>query len=275
MSGFLIKLIWKTQYYYFLYKPTGKGKNPFMELSRYIDQKREESPKMEKSRDIVRKSVWKQQFLAPESIIIFHCQKLFTFFSNQRAIFSAHGLQLYCFLGQVNLYCLCGLWKMSRQIWWFFKVRKFLQLLACQIYGVQAERQKRLSSGPKSHYERSRLRNQLVIAVENFGGEENLSPVLIPTVSEDMDEELKLAHNMTDIVDQANRKICVTLLRYNAEKPESSYSQTQLFAKKEEEKEIQKHVYAKFRLEKRTYLLDVMNPEYDENITNKPICNVH
>ena len=90
-----------------------------------------------------------------------------------------------------------------------------------------------------------------------------------------MDEQLKLAHNMTDIVDQANRKICVTLLRYNAEKPESSYSQTQLFAKKEEEKEIQKHVYAKYRLEKRTYLLDVMNPEYDENITNKPICNVH
>ena len=89
-----------------------------------------------------------------------------------------------------------------------------------------------------------------------------------------MDEQLKLAHNMTDIVDQANRKNCVTLLRYNAEKPESSFSQTQLFAKKEEE-EIQRHVYVNYRLKKRTYLLDVMNPAYDENITNKPICNVH
>ena len=89
-----------------------------------------------------------------------------------------------------------------------------------------------------------------------------------------MDEQLKLAHNMTDIVDQANRKNCVTLLRYNAEKPESSYSQTQLFAKKEEE-EIQQLVYVKYRLEKITYLLDEMNSVYVEDITNKPLCNVH
>ena len=45
-----------------------------------------------------------------------------------------------------------------------------------------------------------RLRNQLVTAAENFGREENLSPVLIPTMSKVMDEQLKLAHNVFDVV---------------------------------------------------------------------------
>ena len=40
------------------------------------------------------------------------------------------------------------------------------------------------------------LRNQLVIAVENFTGEEHLPPLLI------------LAHKVVDVVNQANTKIC-------------------------------------------------------------------
>ena len=47
----------------------------------------------------------------------------------------------------------------------------------------------------------ARLRNQLVIAAENFAREENLFPGLIPTMSRDMDEQLKLAHKVVDIVD--------------------------------------------------------------------------
>ena len=58
-----------------------------------------------------------------------------------------------------------------------------------------------------------RLRNQLVNAADNFAREENLTPVLIPTMSRDMDEQLKLAHKVVDVVDRTNRKICVTLLR--------------------------------------------------------------
>ena len=58
-----------------------------------------------------------------------------------------------------------------------------------------------------------RLRNQLVNAAKGFAREENLTPVLIPTKSKDMDEQLKLAHKGIDVVDRANRKICVTLLR--------------------------------------------------------------
>ena len=68
-----------------------------------------------------------------------------------------------------------------------------------------------------------RLRNQLVNAAENFAREEILIPVLMRTMSKDMDEQLKLAHKVVDVVDRANRKICVTLLQYNVDKPESSY----------------------------------------------------
>ena len=74
-----------------------------------------------------------------------------------------------------------------------------------------------------------RLRNQLVNAAGNFARNESLTPVLIPTMSKDMDEQLKLAHKVVGVLDRAKRKICVTLLRYNVDKPESSYAQVRLF----------------------------------------------
>ena len=43
-----------------------------------------------------------------------------------------------------------------------------------------------------------RLRNQLVNAAEKFAREESLTPVLIPTMSKDMDEQLKLAHKFVE-----------------------------------------------------------------------------
>ena len=46
-----------------------------------------------------------------------------------------------------------------------------------------------------------RLRNQLVNAAENFAKDENLTPMLIPTMSKDMDEQLKLAHKVFAVVD--------------------------------------------------------------------------
>ena len=82
-----------------------------------------------------------------------------------------------------------------------------------------------LTMGEADFNQFMRLRNQLVNAAENFVREESLTPVLIPTMSKDMDEQFKLAHKVVDVVDRANRKICVTLLRYNVDKPESSYAQ--------------------------------------------------
>ena len=118
-----------------------------------------------------------------------------------------------------------------------------------------------------------RLRNQLVNAAENFAGEENLNPVLIPTMSKDMDEQLKLAHKVVDVVDRANKKICATLLRYNVDKLESSYAQVRIFERRKEDEKFQQVVYVNYKLEEFIYLLDVMNSVYDKVITNQPIIN--
>ena len=119
-----------------------------------------------------------------------------------------------------------------------------------------------------------RLRSQLVDAAENFAQEENLTPVLIPRMSKDLDEQLKLAHKLVDVVDRANRKICVTLLRYTVDKPESSYAEVWLFGRKKDDEKFQQSVYVKYKLEEFIYLLDVMNSVYDKVITNQSICKV-
>ena len=93
-------------------------------------------------------------------------------------------------------------------------------------------------------------------------------------MSKDKDEQIKLAHKVIDIGDQSKRKIHVTLLRYNVEKPESSHAQTRLIAKKEEEEKFQQIFYVNYKLEKFIYILDVMDSVYDKVNTNKPICNV-
>ena len=116
--------------------------------------------------------------------------------------------------------------------------------------------------------------NQLVIAAENLTREEKLTPVLILATSKDMDEQLKLAHKVVDVVNRRNRKICVSLLRYNVDKLEGFYGQVQLFARKKEDKNFQQVVFVKYKLEEFIYLFDVMNSVYDEDKTNQPISNL-
>ena len=70
-----------------------------------------------------------------------------------------------------------------------------------------------------------RMRNQLVVAVRHFSIEENLTPVQVKLLAEDMEEQLKLTHKVVELVIRPHRKICVTILRYNVEKPETSYLQ--------------------------------------------------
>ena len=94
-----------------------------------------------------------------------------------------------------------------------------------------------------------RLRNQLVNAAKNFAREENLTPVLIPTMSKDMDKQLKLDESVIDVVDRASRKNCVTLLRYNVDRPESSYAPVQFFARKKGDEKFQQNIYAKYKFE--------------------------
>ena len=70
------------------------------------------------------------------------------------------------------------------------------------------------------------------------------------------------------MVERANRKICVTLLRYNVDKPESSYAQVRLFAREKEDEKFQEVVYVNYKIEEVIYLLHVVNSVYDKVITN-------
>ena len=101
------------------------------------------------------------------------------------------------------------------------------------------------------------LRKQLDNAADKFAREVNLTPVLIPTLSKNMDKKLKQAHKLVDVVDRTSRKICVTLLRYIVDKPESFYAQVQIFARKKEDEKLQQVVYVTYKLEEYIFLLDL------------------
>ena len=100
-----------------------------------------------------------------------------------------------------------------------------------------------------------RQRNQLVVAADSFLREQNLLPVLQSTLSKDMEEQLKLVHKVIDVVDRPNRRICVTLLRYKVDNPETSYAQVRLFGRKKEKEKVQLFVYVNYRLDEFIYLL--------------------
>ena len=102
-----------------------------------------------------------------------------------------------------------------------------------------------------------RQRNQLVVAADTFLREQNLSPVLQYTLSKDLEEQLKHFHEVIDVVDCPNRRICVTLLRYEADNPETSLAQIRLFGRKREEEKFQRSLYVNYKLDEFVYLLDI------------------
>ena len=119
-----------------------------------------------------------------------------------------------------------------------------------------------------------RQRNQLVVAADNFLREQNLPPVLQSTLSKDMEEHLKLVHKVIDVVDCPNRRVCVTLLRYKVDNPETTYAHVRLFGRKKEEEKIQQIVYVNYKLDEFVCFLDVRNSVYYEVFANQPSCNV-
>ena len=69
-----------------------------------------------------------------------------------------------------------------------------------------------------------RQRKQLVVAADNSLREQNLSPFFQFRLSKDLEEQMKLFHKVVKVVNCPNRRIFVTLLRYKADKPETSYA---------------------------------------------------
>ena len=119
-----------------------------------------------------------------------------------------------------------------------------------------------------------RLRNQLVVAVRDFSKEENLPPVQVKLLVKDMEEQLKLTHKVVEVVDRSHRKICVTMLRYNVDKPETSYVQVRLFGRRKDEEKFNEIVYVNYKLDEFIYLLDVMNSVDEKVFANEHICHV-
>ena len=119
-----------------------------------------------------------------------------------------------------------------------------------------------------------RLKKQLVVAVRDFSKRENLPPVQAKLLAKDMAEQLKFTHKVVEVVDRPHRKICVTMLRYNVEKPETSYVQLRLLGRKEDEGKIKKNVYVNYKLDEFIYLLDVMKSVNDKVFANEHLCNV-
>ena len=115
--------------------------------------------------------------------------------------------------------------------------------------------------------------NSRSVQQKTFGAEQNVSAIEIPTMSQDMHEQLKLANMIVDLVDRSDRKNkSVTMLRYNAERLESSYDQVWLLTRKKEDKKFQGIVYAKFKDEDFIYLLDVLSSVFNKVSTSKTIC---
>ena len=144
---------------------------------------------------------------------------------------------------------------MSRQTWTTFLAEYKSNYLDVKFKVISKADKKasrlvqNLTTGEADFKQFLRLRNQLVNAAENFSREENLTPVLIPIMSKDMDEKHKLAHKVVDVVDRAKKKVCVTLLRYIVDKPESSYAQVRLFARKKEGEKFQQVVCVNYKFE--------------------------
>ena len=93
-------------------------------------------------------------------------------------------------------------------------------------------------------------------------------------MSKDKDELIKLAHRVVDVMDRPNRKICVTMLQYNVDKPECSYAQVQKFANEDAEEKFQQIVYANYKLDEFINLLDLKNSVNDKFFANQSICIV-
>ena len=92
-------------------------------------------------------------------------------------------------------------------------------------------------------------------------------------MSKILDEHFKLVHELIDLADRLKRKICVIVLWYNVEKPESWYVEVRIFAGKKEDENLQQIVVGNYELEI-IYLLDVKNSVYDKVTTNEPIGSV-
>ena len=94
-----------------------------------------------------------------------------------------------------------------------------------------------------------RLRNQLVVEVRDFSKEENIPPLKVKLLAKDVEEQLKLTHKVVEVDDRSQRKICLIMLRYILEKPETSFIQVRLFGRRRDEEKFKQILYVNHKLD--------------------------
>ena len=144
--------------------------------------------------------------LQNHSLTFFQKKKIFSF-GYQLSISFTHGLQHYCFLGQANLYRLCTIWQRSARFGLFSWSKTDSNYLDVKLKLFNKDDNKEfrlvqnLTMAEADCNLFMRLRNQLVNATQNFARRESLTPVMIPIMSKDTDEQLQLSHKVVDVVD--------------------------------------------------------------------------
>ena len=177
-------------------------------MSRDNDQKKKESPFMEMSRD----NDQKHAFICYE----IQLQNLsLTFFHNNKSLLSAtsilsHSPVTYkttASLDKLTYADYVDFGKCQDRFGQFSGSKNDSNYLDVKLKAFTKDDNKEfrlvqnLRKGEADFNQFMRLRSQLVNAAENFAREEKLTPVLIPTMSKDMDEELKLTHKVVNVVD--------------------------------------------------------------------------
>ena len=89
-----------------------------------------------------------------------------------------------------------------------------------------------------------RLSNQLVNAPEKFAKEENLTSVLIATLSKNMDEQLKMVHKIWLCGTSKQIDLCDSAA-VQCDKPESSSWEVPFYARKKKDEKFEQVVYVK------------------------------
>ena len=129
-----------------------------------------------------------------------------------------------------------------------FLVQKIFQLIWCntkfsrKMKTKTSDRYKFWNGGGAHINQFLRLWTQRVVAAGNFSSEENLSLEQIPTVLKEMDQQLKLAHEVVDVLIRANKKIFLILCQYILDKAKSSYNKVQILASKKDDEKFQQFV---------------------------------
>ena len=248
-------------------------------MSRDNDQKKEVFPYKEVSRDTDACKSSDLKFSNHCSTFILKNQ--LASFSYQHSISFTHGLQHYKTLNKLACTDYVDFGKSQDRFGRFFWSKNDSNYLVIKLKVFKGEDKnaefclrQNFSMGEADFIQFIRQRNQLVVATDNFLREKNLSPVLQSTLSKDMEEQLELLSKLIDIVHRPNKRICVTLLRYKADNPDTSFAQVRLFGRKTEEEKFQQFVYVNYKLDEFVYLLDVMNSESDNVIANQPICKI-